>query len=201
MRGGGRVWRRGDVFRSGRGRGWRWRRGRRRCEPFADLRESRPHRPCLTGAAPSGAALGVAVRDGVCEAGYRRCRRGQRSDPRDRIRALPVNTFAISAGDQAESVAAGQLGQDAAGAGQEFGAMFGVMFAPDSVGGVPLGARQIRGSINVVPVGRIVLLELGHAPGDVHFGEHGEVGGGVGGVGVEECAVPVEENAFEWIDG
>jgi len=114
---------------------------------------------------------------------------------------LPVNTFAISAGDQAESVAAGQLGQDAAGAGQEFGAMFGVMFAPDSVGGVPLGARQIRGSINVVPVGRIVLLELGHAPGDVHFGEHGEVGGGVGGVGVEECAVPVEENAFEWIDG
>jgi hypothetical protein len=36
----------------------------------------------------------------------------------------------------------------------------------------------------------------------LHFGKHGEVGGGVGGVGIEEGAVPVEEDAAEaWFNG
>ena len=46
------------------------------------------------------------------------------------------------------------------------------------------------------------MLKFGYAPGDLHFGKHGEVGGGVGGVGVEEGAVPVEEDAAEaWFIG
>src|SRR5258707_4847497 len=114
---------------------------------------------------------------------------------------LAVNAAAISAGDQAESVAAVQLSKDAARAGQEFGAMFGVLFPPDLGGSGPLGARQVLGLIDVIPVWRILLLEFGYTPGDLHFSEHGEVGGGVGGVGVEEGAVPVEEDAFDWMAG
>jgi len=42
-----------------------------------------------------------------------------------------------------------------------------------------------------------MLFEFGEAPGNLHFLEHGEVGAGVRGVGVEERAVPVEEDTFE----
>jgi len=76
-----------------------------------------------------------------------------------------------------------------------------VVKAPDFVGGVPLGAGEICGAIDVVPVGRVVLFEFGEAPGDLHLFEHGEVGCGVRGVGVEERAVPVEEDAAQRLVG
>jgi len=40
-------------------------------------------------------------------------------------------------------------------------------------------------------------FEFGEVPGNLHFSKHGEVSGGVCGVGVKERAVPVEENALE----
>ena len=42
-------------------------------------------------------------------------------------------------------------------------------------------------------------FEFGEVPGNLHFSKHGEVSGGVCGVGVKERAVPVEENAFETV--
>ncbi len=75
--------------------------------------------------------------------------------------------------------------------------MLGVMEAPDLVGGIPFCAWEIGGAIDVIPVGGIVLFEFRKAPGNLHFAEHGEVRGGVGGVRVEEGAVPVEEDAAE----
>src|ERR1700757_4094685 len=95
------------------------------------------------------------------EAGIAAADAGGEMIPEFELPELAVNTVAVAAGDQAESVPACQLSKDAASAGQEFGAMFGVVFAPDLVGGVPLGARQIRCLIDVIPVGGIVLLELG----------------------------------------
>ena len=76
--------------------------------------------------------------------------------------------------------------------------MAAVAEAPGLVGGVPFGARKLGGAVDVVPVGRIVPFEFGDAPGNLHFAKHGEVSGGIGGVGVKESAVPVEQDASEW---
>src|ERR1700739_1552483 len=76
-----------------------------------------------------------------------------------------------------------ELAADAAGAGQEFGTMFGVMLPPDPVGGVPLSAWKVGGLIDAVPVWGIVLFEFRQAPGGLHLGEQGEMSGGVGRVG------------------
>jgi hypothetical protein len=110
---------------------------------------------------------------------------------------LSMDAVAIAAGDQSQSMAASELRKDAASSWQQLGIVSSVMEAPDLVGGVPFGAREIGGAIDVVPVGGVVLLEFGDSPGDIHFAEHGEVGSGVSGIGVEQGAVPVEEDAAE----
>jgi hypothetical protein len=122
---------------------------------------------------------------------------GGEAVPEFKFMELTVDAVAVAAGDQAESVVAGEMGEHAASAGNKLGTVVGVVFAPDLVGGVPFVAREICGAINVVPVGGIVLFEFGEAPGDLHFAEHSEVGGGVCGVGIEESSVPVEEDAAE----
>ena len=66
---------------------------------------------------------------------------------------LAVNTVAVTAGDETESVTARQLSKNAACAGEEPGAMLGVVFAPDLIGSVPAHAREVRCAIHVVPVG------------------------------------------------
>ena len=75
--------------------------------------------------------------------------------------------------------------------------MTSVVHAPGLVRGSVFGARQICSAIYVVPVRRIVLFEFGDAPWDLHFGEHGEIRGGIGGVGIEQSAVPIEEDALQ----
>lgn len=161
-----------------------------------------------------GAEVHVAKREtewsgvGFTKASVAAADAGGEAVPEFKFMELTVDAVAVAAGDQAEGVVAGEMGEHAASAGEKLGTVVGVVFAPDLVGGVPLIAREICGAINVVPVGGIVLFEFGDAPGDLHFSEHSEVGGGVCGVGVEESAVPVEEDAakgarsvggFHWI--
>src|SRR6266404_4060729 len=119
------------------------------------------------------------------KAGIAAANAGGKAIPEFKFAQLAMDTVAVTAGDESQSVIARQLSEDAPRAWEEFRTMASVVFAPDLIGSIPLGARKIRGAIDVVPVGRIVLLELGHTPGDLHFFKHGEVGGGVGGVGVE----------------
>ena len=106
-----------------------------------------------------------------------------------------MNAAAVAAGDEAEVVMRAEARENAASAGDELWIVFGVILAPDLVGGGPFVFRKFGGAIDAIPVRRIVLFEFGEAPGNVHGAEHGEVGGSVGGVGVEERAVPIEENA------
>src|SRR4249920_1357100 len=65
---------------------------------------------------------------------------------------LSMDAVAIAAGDQSQSVAASELGENPASAGQEFGIVTGVMEAPDFIGGAPFGARETGGAVDVVPV-------------------------------------------------
>ena len=108
-----------------------------------------------------------------------------------------MDAAAIAAGDEAEVVAFADARKDAPGACDEFRFLFGVIFAPNLVRVVPFVFRQFCGAIDEIPVRRIVLFELGEAPGNAHGAEHGEVSGGVGLVGIEQRAVPIEEDAFE----
>jgi hypothetical protein len=75
--------------------------------------------------------------------------------------------------------------------------MTGVVLAPDLIGAVVLRAWEFGGTIDAVPVGRVVTFEIGESPVDIHFAKHGEVGGGVGDVRVKKRAIPVEEDAAE----
>src|ERR1700738_593340 len=76
--------------------------------------------------------------------------------------------------------------------------MRGVLLAPGSVGVIPASARQFGGAIDAIPVRRIVACEVLQSPGNAHFAEHGEIGGGIGAVGIEERAGPVEEDALNF---
>jgi hypothetical protein len=131
------------------------------------------------------------------EAGIAAADAGGKAIPEFEFAQLAMNTVAVTAGDESQSVMARQLSEDPARAWEEFWTMAGVVLEPDLIGSVPSRAGKIRGAIDVVPVGRIVLLEFCYAPGDLHLFKHGQVGGGIGGVGVEERAVPVEEDALE----
>ena len=106
-----------------------------------------------------------------------------------------MDPVAVAAGDEAEVVMSAEAGENAASAGDELWTVFGVILAPDLVGGGPFVFGKFGGAIDAIPVRRIVLFEFGEAPGNAHGAKHGEVGGGVGGMGVEERTVPIEEDA------
>ena len=109
-----------------------------------------------------------------------------------------MDAVAISAGDQAEAIAARHGGENFARAGDQLGAKRGIMFAPRGVGGVPMVFGQTGGAVHVIPVGRIVFGELVDAPGDAHFAEHGEIRGRIGVERIEQRAVPIEQHAFDF---
>lgn len=117
--------------------------------------------------------------------------------PEIEIMELAMDAVAVAAGDKAQSVSARKLLDDAARTGQKFGAMLSVVFAPEPISGVIFGARNVGGTIDVVPVGRVIAFEIGEAPRNLQRTKHGEIGGGVRGVGVEERAIPVKKDAAE----
>src|SRR6266852_3657438 len=73
--------------------------------------------------------------------------------------------------------------------------MCGVLLAPSAVGVIPTSTRQFRGAIDAIPVWGIVASEVVKSPRDAHFAKHSEIGGGIGPIGIEKGAVPVEEDA------
>src|SRR6202022_3903985 len=75
--------------------------------------------------------------------------------------------------------------------------MRGVLLAPGARGVIPASARQFGGAIDAIPVRRVMAGEVLQSPGNAHFAEHGEIGGGICAVGIEERAVPVEEDALD----
>src|SRR2546421_3292075 len=102
-----------------------------------------------------------------------------------------MDAVAVAAGDKAEVVMRAETRENAASASDELRIVFGVIFTPDLVGGGPFVFGKFCGAIDAIPVWRIVQFEFGEAPGNVHGAEHGEVGGSVCGMGVEERAVPI----------
>lgn len=64
--------------------------------------------------------------------------------------------------------------------------------SPDAVGFVPFGARKASGTVDAVPIRRIVASEIVKPPSDAQGFEHGEVGARVRAVGIDERAVPVK---------
>jgi hypothetical protein len=76
--------------------------------------------------------------------------------------------------------------------------MHRVLLAPGAIGVIPTGAGQFGGAIDAIPVGGIVAGEVVEGPGNAHFAEHGEIGGGIGTIGIEERAVPIEKDALDF---
>src|ERR1700678_239644 len=65
---------------------------------------------------------------------------------------------------------------------------------PETISFEPFGAREQSGAVNAQPIGRIVLREFALGPVDAQSMKHREIGAEVGFVGIQERAVPVEED-------
>src|SRR5260370_33180924 len=72
-----------------------------------------------------------------------------------------------------------------------------MVFAAGAIRVVRAGAWQFGGAVDAIPVRGIVAGEIVEGPRDAHLAEHGQVGGGIGAVGVEERAVPIEEDTLD----
>src|SRR5580692_6461359 len=107
---------------------------------------------------------------------------------------LAPDARAVAAGDDAEIKFLGEEPDDAARAREQRRVFQFVGAGPEAVGFDPLGAREPSGAINPQPVGGIVLRELALGPADAQRSKHGEIGAQVGLVGIQECAIPVEED-------
>src|ERR1700722_12633186 len=73
------------------------------------------------------------------------------------------------------------------------------MLAPGGVCGTPMLLRQACGTVDVVPVRRVMLSELVQTPSDAHFTEHCQVGGRISLERIEQGPIPVEQDAFDFV--
>ena len=111
-----------------------------------------------------------------------------------KIAELPADSAAIPAGNNGEIESASKQPHDASRAGHKFWVLLRIGAGPKPVGFAPLRTRDTCRSIDAIPVGRIVAREFLHAPVDPESTKHGEISARIGGVRVEERAVPVEED-------
>src|SRR5260370_7063236 len=73
--------------------------------------------------------------------------------------------------------------------------------AAGAVRGSRVLPRQAGGAINLIPVRRIVFFKFREPPRDAHLLEHCQIRRGVSVVGIDERAIPVEENSFNGVFG
>src|SRR5437879_9673836 len=93
-------------------------------------------------------------------------------------------------------MSAAQSRQDPARTRNQLRPVLGIVRAPRAVRICPAPRRQPRSAIDLIPVRRIIFLELFNPPRDAHLLEHRQVRGSIGVIGIDECAIPVEENSF-----
>ena len=98
----------------------------------------------------------------------------------------------ISAGDEAQNEFSLERADDLSCARHQPGIFSFVGESPDAVSFIPFCARKTSGTIDAVPIRRIVASEIVEAPGDAQSFEHREVGARVRTVGIDERAVPVK---------
>ena len=107
---------------------------------------------------------------------------------------LAANSRAIAAADNAELEFCRERAQDASGAGQQRRPFDFVGSSPETVGIQPLRARKLRRAIDAEPIRGIMRGDFTFGPVDVQGAEHGKISANVGGVGIEQRAIPVEKN-------
>lgn len=107
---------------------------------------------------------------------------------------LAANARTVSAGDDAEMEFLGEYADDAARAGEQRRVFQFVGASPEAVGIEPFGTRKLSGAINAEPIRGIVQRELALRPIDAQSMKHREIGAEVSFVGIQERAVPIEED-------
>jgi hypothetical protein len=107
---------------------------------------------------------------------------------------------AASAGHKPQTKLSNERVHHRSRAGQQGRAFRAVRRSPKPVGSRPIRTRNPRSSIDPIPIGRIVPVDLGRPPVDSDAAKHGEVGTLIGRVGIEQGAVPVQqdETRMEW---
>src|SRR6266404_7698808 len=91
--------------------------------------------------------------------------------------------------------------EDSARTGDQLRPMLCIVRAPGAVRVIPVLPWQPCGAINLIPVGGIIFFKFWEPPRDAHLLEHCQIRRGVGVVGIDERAIPVEENSFNGVFG
>src|SRR5215471_15046220 len=73
-----------------------------------------------------------------------------------KIAQLAMDTIAVATGDQTEGMPARQLRKHSPRSRQQLGSLLGVVQPPQLVGDVPLGAGNLCGAIDAIPVRRVI---------------------------------------------
>ena len=119
--------------------------------------------------------------------------RGENLAESERIDLL-ANTVAAPAGNKPEPESSRQALNHLPGAGKQFRTLAAICGAPKPVGFSPLFPRNPRRAIDLIPVRTIVAPEFGFAPIDFERAKHGDVSASVGGVRIEQSAIPIEQD-------
>src|SRR6266436_2254035 len=91
--------------------------------------------------------------------------------------------------------------EDSARTGDQLRPMLCIVRAPGAVRVIPALPGQPCGAINLIPVRGIIFFKFREPPRDAHLLKHRQIRGGVGVVGIDQRAVPVEEHSFNGVFG
>lgn len=129
-------------------------------------------------------------------ASYRVFRADAREEelPQSQTPELPEHTPAVAAGNQGQGEGTTQPGEDTPRVGQQARIFSPVSGGPQPVGSIPLRSRNSCGPVDAVPVGGIMAIELFIRKIDSKGAEHRSIGPEVRAEGIQQRAVPVQED-------
>jgi hypothetical protein len=107
---------------------------------------------------------------------------------------LTANALAISTCDDAKIKFLSQETEDAARAWEQRRIFEFVGAGPEAAGLHPFGTREQGCTVNAQPIGGIVQREFALGPMDAQGVKHGEIGAEIGLVGIQQRAIPIEQD-------
>jgi len=105
-----------------------------------------------------------------------------------------MDARAVSACDQAQDEMFIQEAQDASRARKQSWILLFVGEPPQAVGPLPMNARNFCSAVNAIPIGGIVAVNFASGPRNAERPKHREISARIGGVGIEERAIPVKKD-------
>jgi len=107
---------------------------------------------------------------------------------------LFADPIATAARDNAKRKLTSERADHGASTGQKQRSLLAIGAPPKTVRALPGSARNLRRAVDLIPVGTVDALEIGDVPINFESAKHCEVCANIRRVGVEQGAVPIEQD-------